>query len=108
MKIKNRIKTRQDFQKLIRSGKVLKNQEYVVYYSNNDVGYLRVGVSAPQKIGNAVTRVTVRRQIKAIVNKVISLDKPLDIIIIARKNFKLGNYEVNKSSLEKLINSIGD
>jgi ribonuclease P protein component len=108
MKIKNRIKTRQDFQKLIREGKSLRNQEYVIYYRNNDLGYLRVGVSAPLKIGNAVTRVTVRRQIKAIVNKIIDINRPLDIIIIARKNFKLGNYLFNKSSLEKLINSIGD
>lgn len=109
MKIKNRIKSKQDFQSLIRTGQVKKNNEFVIYYKNNELGYLRLGVSSPKKLGNAVTRSTIRRQIRQLVAETINLDRPLDIIVVARLNYNhIDNYLHNKESLAKLINSIGD
>lgn len=109
MKIKNRIKSKQDFQSLIRTGQIKKNNEFVIYYKNNELGYLRLGVSSPKKLGNAVIRTTIRRQIRQLVAETINLDRPLDIIVVARSNYNhVDNYLHNKESLAKLINSIGD
>ena len=109
MKIKNRIKSKQDFQSLIRTGQIKKNNEFVIYYKNNELGYLRLGVSSPKKLGNAVIRSTIRRQIRQLVAETINLDRPLDIIVVARSNYNhVDNYLHNKESLAKLINSIGD
>lgn len=109
MKIKNRIKSKQDFQSLIRTGQIKKNNEFVIYYKNNELGYLRLGVSSPKKLGNAVIRSTIRRQIRKLVAETINLDRPLDIIVVARSNYNhVDNYLHNKESLAKLINSIGD
>lgn len=109
MKIKNRIKSRQDFQETIRKGQCIKNAEYIVYYLKNNLGYSRVGVSAPTKVGNAVKRNRIRRQIKAMLNQIVDLNTSIDLIVVSRKNYKIEeNHEHNKSSLEKLIKSIGE
>jgi ribonuclease P protein component len=106
MKIKNRVKSHQDFQKVIHHNISLANRCYVVYFKKNDLNYARIGISASNKLGNAVVRNKIRRQIRMMCQNVINFDKSIDCCIIVRKFYLLNTYEENQKELSILIDKI--
>jgi len=103
MKRINRIRKNQDFKLIISKHKVIKNNEFVIYYDKNELNYTRVGISVSSKLGNAVIRNRIKRQIKSILNQIIDYKKNVDLVIIAREEFKNNTYEENLDSLKKLL-----
>lgn len=108
MQVKNRIKKQADFQKVIKSGKNYKNDLYSIFCLKNELKLMRIGVSIPTKIGNAVKRNKIKRQIKAALVAFIDLNKGLDLVIIPRKSYLTDNFIENSSSIKQLIESIGE
>ena len=45
-----------EFNNIIKNGKYKKNNEFVIYYLDNNLDHPRFGISVSKKIGNAVTR----------------------------------------------------
>lgn len=109
MKVVNRIKDSKDFAITIRQGKTVKNQSFVLHYKNSDLDHSRIGVSVSKKIGNAVTRNRVKRQIRAMLDSLIDYNlNKFDVVVIARQDFLNKNFEENKSLLSGLlINQVG-
>jgi len=103
MKRINRIRKNQDFKLIISKHKIIKNNEFVIYFDNNQLNYTRVGISVSSKLGNAVIRNKIKRQIKSILNQLIYYKKSVDLVIIAREGFKKNTYEANLDSLKKLL-----
>ena len=62
MKIINRIKASEDFALTIKKGKAQRDQSYVIHFSENELNYIRVGISVSSKLGNAVARNHIKRQ----------------------------------------------
>lgn len=106
MKRKNRIRKNQDFKEIINKHHIYKAPGYVIYTNKNNLGYVRVGVSISSKLGNAIIRNKIKRQIKAMLHNLIQLDKNLDIIVIAKEEFKNNTYQKNLDSLTKLIKEL--
>jgi len=101
MKKANRIKDNEDFKKVIKTGKFSKNQTYRVYWLENTLGYVRVGIAASKKLGNAVIRSTTRRKIRAICDDLIDYQTySLDIVIMPKDLFLEQNHQINKAELE--------
>ena len=71
MKVELRVKTKQEFQKVINGSKVA-NSTFVLYYLNNEFSHPRFGISASKKLGNAVIRSTVRRRVRGLVQKLMN------------------------------------
>lgn len=109
MKVFNRIKDSKDFAATIKQGKTVKNQSFVIHYKKSDLDHMRIGISVSKKIGNAVTRNRVKRQIRAMCDSLInySLNKS-EVVIIARQDFLGKNFDENKSLLsDLLLNQVG-
>ena len=107
MKKQFRVKTHEEFQHVVHSGLVEKNKFFVVYYVKEiNFSYPRVGISAPVKLGNAVIRSTVRRQIRGMLREMWKELLPMDYVIIARKSYDLHQYEKNKNELEMILTRI--
>ncbi len=109
MKVINRIKDSKDFASTIKHGKTVKNQSFVLHFNKTNLDHSRVGISVSKKIGNAVTRNRVKRQLRAMCDSLInySLNK-FDIVLIARQDFLNKNFEENKSLLcDLLLNQVG-
>ncbi len=105
MKVINRIKANEDFAKTIKNGKTYYCKSYRVHVVDNEIGHTRIGISVSKKIGNAVVRNRVKRQIRAICDSVIDYDKQaLDIVIIARSEFLQKTFADNKSQFTDLVN----
>ncbi len=105
MKVVNRIKASDDFALAIKKGRAQRNQSYVIHYRPNEFNYVRVGISVSSKLGNAVVRNLVKRQIRSMCDSLIDYNsQSLDIVIVAKANFLDRSYDDNKQSLKELFN----
>lgn len=102
MKKKNIVKENKDFSRIINSGKKCWNDTYSIYYDKNNHDDYRIGISVSKKIGNAVVRNKIKRQIRNIVDNNKNIyQKNIDYIIIVRRNYiNLKFSELEKKYLE--------
>lgn len=85
MKKSHRVKNDKDFQVLFKQGKSFANRKFVVYVIDRQKGHLRVGLSVSKKLGKAVTRNTIKRRLRHVVQALQPKLLPYDVVIIARK-----------------------
>lgn len=109
MKVINRIKKSEDFLFTIKKGRSYRKESFVIHVIKNNLSYTRVGISASTKLGNAVVRNRIRRQIRSMCRALIDFDNySFDIVIIAKQPFLLKSYNENISLLnEALTKQIG-
>lgn len=98
----NRVKHNLDFDRIIKNGTSLKEDIVNVYYVRTP-GPLRVGIAVSKKIGIAVVRNKIKRQIRSIMMELITDYKDIEIVIIVKSKFLHSNYEYNKKALIKLM-----
>ena len=104
MKVVNRVKANEDFALTIKKGKTYQCDSFRIHISENTYGYTRVGISVSKKLGNAVIRSRIKRQIRAICDSVIEYNKQaLDIIVIAKAEFLDKTFAENKSLFSDLL-----
>ncbi len=103
MKKEYRVKKNEDFSRIIGKKISVANKSFIVYAAQNETDHVRLGISVSKKIGNAVIRNKIKRQIRSMADEIIDLNLTNDYIIIARKDYLLYNYEDNKNSLAKLM-----
>ena len=104
MKVINRIKASDDFALAIKKGRAQRNQSFVIHYRPNEFNYTRVGISVSSKLGNAVVRNHVKRQIRSMCDSLIEYNsQSFDIVIIAKSNFLTRSFDDNKQSLQELL-----
>ena len=100
MKILNRIKKSEEIAATIHKGNSLRLPSFIVHFKNNDLTYTRVGISASKKLGNAVTRNRVKRQVRAMCDEIIDYNAcSLDIVIVVKTQFLGMTFNDNKSQL---------
>lgn len=104
MKKKDIIKSQKEFNLLIKTGKFIKNDDYVIYYKENELSKIRFGIAISTKLGNAVTRNKLKRQTREIVDKLNYLFKNnKDYIIMIRKGCLDHSFNERIKQLEKLL-----
>ena len=105
MKVINRIKATDDFALTIKKGKAQRNQSFVIHYRTNEFQYTRVGISVSSKLGNAVVRNHIKRQVRSMCDELIDYEKQhTDIVIVVKQGFLNRTFDDNKTSLEQLFN----
>lgn len=104
MKKANIIKSSIEINDIINSKKVIRNKYFYIYKGTNDKNTYRFVICVSKKIGNAVRRNKIRRQIKDIIDKSNLIFKQnQDYVIIVSK--EINNIDFNKIK-EELINLI--
>ena len=84
MKKINIVKENRDYNRIIKENRPFKYKDYVIYIDKREPSIYRFGFSVGKKVGNAVTRNRVKRQIKAIVSQ-NDYQNDFDCIIIVGK-----------------------
>ena len=99
MKKINILKKNEDFERIIKNNKPYKYKDYVIYIEKNTDDYYKFGISVGKKIGNAVTRNKIKRQIKNIIDKYIYQNNFNCIIIVGRNIINRSLIEMENNLL---------
>ncbi|MEA5026873.1 Ribonuclease P protein component [bioreactor metagenome] len=106
MRKENRVKHNEEFQQIINKKRFVSNESFVVYYQINKQERLRVGISVGKKLGNAVIRNKVKRQVRMMFIENVNKTMPLDLIVIVRNRFLLKSYADNRKHLLVLLKKV--
>lgn len=108
MKKINRLLDNKDFTKVLNKGRKAKVEGYLVAVKSNKEQHAHIGVSVSKKVGKAVIRVRVRRQIRAMIGSFDIYSLPYDIVIIPNPSFLQQSYEQNLEKLKEALNKLLD
>ena len=113
MKKRFRVKRNEEFQKIITRRKSVTGKAFILYYGPSfSFASGRVGISASKKLGNAVVRNKIKRQVRMMAMELTRFEIKYDIIIIVRNKYLERTFEDNKKELltlsETVYNKIDD
>lgn len=106
MKKQFRILKNLEFQSILKKRKFISAPSMVIYYQPKKEKYTRVGITVSKKIGKAVIRNKIKRQIRMMCQEVLSFNEPFDIIIMVRSKYLDFSYQENLETLQKLTNKL--
>ena len=95
------LKKSEDFSLVHSGGRWQSSRIMTVKYLKNDLGYSRWGIVASKKIGGAVTRNHVKRQIREIMRGQ-KLKSGYDIVVLARQSITNESF----SNIEHTVRSL--
>ena len=106
MKKYRRIKKSDEFQSMIQKKRYVASNLFVMYYKPKEEEKNRVGISVSKKMGNAVVRNKLKRQVRMMVQESGCLELDMDILILVRKAYLTNTYDINKKGLETLAKKV--
>lgn len=106
MKKKYRVKKNEDFSRIISRRNSLASSSFIIYKDQNDIGHGRVGISVSKKLGIAVVRNKIKRQLRMMILECFDFEENMDYVVIVRKNYLSHEYIENKNELESLYKKI--
>jgi ribonuclease P protein component len=102
MKREERITKPRQYAEVHGKGKSYPTELIVLRTLPNNLDHSRYGMSISKKVGNAVTRNRIKRQLRAI-NKMESLKPGWDIVYILRPAAAKASFSILKKSVEALL-----
>ena len=104
MKKSYRVRKNEEFTRIIGQKHSISSANFVLYSSNKIETNCRVGISVSKKLGDAVTRNRIKRQVREMIKVVYDFDNSnKDLIIIVRAPYLKNEFKVNLLDLEKLV-----
>lgn len=99
------VKNNEDFQRIIKNCKSFKHKEYIVYVEKNNSDSYYFGFSVGKKIGKAVIRNKIKRQLRSIVSKK-DYQKGFNCIIIVGRNILNKSYDDMQKDLIEILEKL--
>ena len=107
MKKKEVVKKKEEFNTIIKNCPYKKNRYFTIYIRKRELSKPCFGLAISKKVGNAVTRNRLKRQVRAIVdkNKVI-FSKSCDYIIMIKKDCVDASFQEMEKYMIEIIKEI--
>lgn len=107
MKRYEMIKKSEDFNNIIEKGYSVTNNYFRIFVLNKDENIPKFGLAVGKKIGNAVTRNRIKRQLRMIItNNKFLFKNNLSYIIMVKKAYLSTSYGNLEQELTKLIEKV--
>jgi ribonuclease P protein component len=106
MKKQYRIKDTREFGTIIGRKRFYTSPSFTIYVKERACDHARVGISVGKKLGNAVMRNKVKRQVRSMVREIYTFEEKFDTIILVRAKYHQENYGNNKKMLESLTKKV--
>ena len=102
----NTVKSHKDFDRIIQKGARIKTAHFRLHYLPSTLDHTRIGIAVGKANGNAVTRVRLKRQVRAMVAKRKPTQSPFDIIIVIRPEYDPKDYHDLEAELLEALSQI--
>lgn len=103
-----RINKAGEYKLVYEKGQKFSGQYIIMYTRENKLPYNRFGFVASKKIGNAVVRNRVKRQLRSIINEVKDdIKKGYDVVIICRHNISGYTFSLLHKDVLKTLKKAG-
>ena len=106
MKKEFRIKDTREFGAILARKKFYTCPSFTIYVKPRACDHPRIGISVGKKMGNAVVRNKVKRQVRSMVREIYTFQEKFDTIILVRVKYHEENYGNNKKMLESLVKKV--
>lgn len=106
MKKLYRVKKNQEFQRIMGVKRFVSCPVLTLYYALKREEISRVGLSVGKKLGGAVQRNLVKRQVRMMVQELTDFNESFDCIILVRGAYLKQSFAQNKKELEKCLNTV--
>ena len=106
MKKEYRVKKNEEFSRIIKRKQSLANRSFIIYYLKNDLDHSRIGISVSKKLGKAVIRNKIKRQVRMMVQETVNLNDNYDYIVIVRNKYLHLDFSSNLNELRYLYKKI--
>lgn len=106
MRKESRVKKTQEFAEIMNNKKFYTCTSFVIYVKPRKEDHPRIGISVGKKMGNAVLRNKVKRQVRMMVQEIYCFEENFDTIILVRVKYHEENYRNNKKLLESLVKKV--
>ena len=104
MKKEFRVRKNEEFSSIISHKQSVASPFFVLYHEKRKQDRARVGISVSKKLGNAVQRNRIKRQVREMVTSLVDFENyPEDLIVIVRKPYVGRDFAANRNDLEILI-----
>lgn len=100
MKKEFRVCKNYEFSSIIQTRTYLKSSSFVCYFQSRKQEHARIGISVGKKLGNAVCRNKIKRQVRSMVDGIFDFNEEYDLIIIVRPAYHNKSYKENFEELK--------
>jgi len=106
MKKEYRVRRNEEFKDIMDYHHYRRSLSFLVYWRQSNVNHDRVGISVSKKLGNAVMRNKIKRQLRMMIDEIFSFESGKDYIVIVKNNYLLQDFAANKKELSLLYDSV--
>lgn len=93
-----------DFKKVYRKKKTFGNRNFTLYVKNNGLDHSRMGFSINKKVGKAVVRNRIKRQLKSLYRESYKNINPgLDMVLVVKTNVSDLDYKEVQSAFYHIL-----
>jgi ribonuclease P protein component len=101
---KYRLRGSTNFKRVRLQGTAIAHPLFVLIYTPNSTGRVRVGVAAGRSIGNAVQRNRAKRRLRASIQPFLEqIQNGIDLVILARKPLLQASFSQINKAMAKIL-----
>lgn len=106
MKKKFRVRKSEEFKKIMSNKRFYASPTIVLYVKKKVEDQPRIGITVSKKLGNAVRRNKIKRQMRMMVQEIFTFQEEFDCIILVREQYNKENYGTNRNNLLALYKKV--
>ena len=106
MKKHVRIRRNEEFNQILQTKRFVAHPNFVIYSQEAKESISRVGISVSKKLGGAVERNRIKRQVRSMVDAITQYHETFDCVIIVRNGYLKVSYAENLKVLHNLFTKV--